>query len=478
MADKLLIIDAIRRYKTGDENAFGDIFELTKDELYGYGRMLTGDDMVLEDALQETYIKIYRNLGALRDEAAFFSWSRTVLRNEIYGKLRQGSRETTVAPLVDDEGNENDLFENIREESEEYLPGEDMGKEVVRDIVNASLDDLSDVQRQTVVMYYYDEMSVRDIALMMGCSEGTVKSRLNSSRSVMKEGLTDYEKKHGIALHGVLPFVLLHDILSDSVAAHIMPTALGKSILSATGWSTVTSSVAAGTSAGAAAGATVKGGISGKIVAVIIAGALAVGGGAFGAAKIISDHGSADVGSTDKKTESPAKTKDADTSVLPAEAAGQYSFSSGVGAWEIHMDLKSDGTFTWEGHDTDMGLTGEGYPNGTVWVYSGKGRFEVSGKEDEYTYKLKIKESEETKAEGTTWTKEGVRYVAEKNVSLHLNSYELILPGRDMSDREVVMNWLDWRNEDHSIVGTDGIAKVCIILNTDEDAGSIYIQAR
>ncbi len=477
MSDRKKLIETIRRYKAGDENAFGDLFDLTKDELYGYGRLLTGDEETVEDALQETYIKIYQNLGALRDENAFGSWARTVLRNEIYGSLRKGGRETTVSPSRDEDGNESDFFENIREESDEYLPGEEMEKNAVRSIVNDSLGDLSDVQRQTVVMFYYDEMSVRDIALSMECSEGTVKSRLSSSRNVMKAGLTDYEKKHEVPLHAALPFALLHDIISDSITSQLMPGALGKSILSATGWSAAGGSAATGAAGGSAAVAVAKGGISGKIIALIIAGALAVGGGTFGAAKLISDHGSADIGSTNK-TESEEAKKKSDSSVLPEVAAGQYTFSSGVGAWEIHMDLKSDGTFTWEGHDSDMGWTGEGYPNGTIMEFSGKGSFEVVKKEDKYTYKLKLKDSRETRKDGEAWIEDGVRHLATKNESLHFSTYELILPGRDLSDREVVVNWIQWRNEDHSLIGTDGKAKVCIILNTDEDSGSVYTQIK
>ncbi len=89
----------------------------------------------------------------------------------------------------------------------------------------------------------------------------------------------------------------------------------------------------------------------------------------------------------------------------------EWSFASGVGGWSTDMRFASDGSFTGEYHDSEMGETGEGYPDGSLYFASFTGKMSLVEKVDEKTWKLKVdtlKTDEAVKEE----IKDNVRYVA------------------------------------------------------------------
>lgn len=84
-------------------------------------------------------------------------------------------------------------------------------------------DTLSFNQYQTVLMFYFDEMSISEIAQGFEISEGTVKSRLNSSRAKMKTAIEDYEKKSGDKLHGVVVVPFFTTIFKEEAKSLAVP---------------------------------------------------------------------------------------------------------------------------------------------------------------------------------------------------------------------------------------------------------------
>ena len=161
------------------------------------------------------------------------------------------------------------------------------------------VDALPEAQRLCVLMYYYDEMSVKDIAAALETSEGTVKSRLNYARKSIKEGVDRYTDQ-GIKLYSFspLPF-LLYFLQRDADACcltHEQSAAIAqKAILTASAARTATSTAAAGTGSKAAAsmGTAAKAtavetaakagtGMGTKILAGVLAAAVVTGGVAVG----------------------------------------------------------------------------------------------------------------------------------------------------------------------------------------------------
>lgn len=83
---------------------------------------------------------------------------------------------------------------------------------------------LSDVQYQTVIMHYFNEMTVDEIAEVFECSRGTVLSRLNYSRAKMKTAIEDYENKSGDKLHGVVFVPFFTTIFREQAKSLCVPS--------------------------------------------------------------------------------------------------------------------------------------------------------------------------------------------------------------------------------------------------------------
>ncbi len=146
------------------------------------------------------------------------------------------------------------------------------------------------------------------------------------------------------------------------------------------------------------------------------------------------------------------KPMEEDVLPFPGKVAQSFTFCSGVGAWSTELHLNRDGTFYGTYHDTNMGETGDGYPEGTVYVCGFEGAFQIMGQIDEYTYSLQLSELTMTKTPGTEEIIDDVRYVAAGPYGLEGGTeFLLYLPGTPC-DRltEEFLFWQVWMGDDGS----------------------------
>ncbi len=124
----------------------------------------------------------------------------------------------------------------------------------------------------------------------------------------------------------------------------------------------------------------------------------------------------------------------------------EYTFSSGVGGWGTELSVSSDGSFTGNFNDSDMGSTGEGYPNGTMYYCNFKGRFSSPVFVDEYTYTTGVEEisfSEEPETEEIA--SDGIRYVAASAYGLDdAKTIYIYKPGKPVN--ELPEGYIWWVN--------------------------------
>ncbi len=192
----------VRKLKEGDSHCFERLYELSLPRLTPYAYTLMKKEEEAQDLLQDTYIRILQQIGSLRDDERFLAWARTIMHNIAMRGFRRSSREQVVR---DDD--DMDLFEKIAENSDEFLPGLDLEKMEVQDAVFEMIRELPVKQRVTLLAFYYDSMKIREIADMMDCQEGTVKSQLHKARTAMKQMVLAYEKKNGVKLRSITPFI-------------------------------------------------------------------------------------------------------------------------------------------------------------------------------------------------------------------------------------------------------------------------------
>ena len=200
--------------KNGNKKAFDKLYELTHNDVWYNCLSLLKDEENAKDIMQETYITAFLKLDTLKDEEKFCGWLTAIATNKSKNKLKG-----KVEYQIDDE-----VLITEAETDELMLPEEYITKAEKRKVLLQIMEDtLSFNQYQTVLMFYFDEMSISEIAQGLEISEGTVKSRLNSSRAKMKTAIEDYEKKSGDKLHGVVVVPFFTTIFKEEAKSLAVP---------------------------------------------------------------------------------------------------------------------------------------------------------------------------------------------------------------------------------------------------------------
>lgn len=213
---------AVKKYIDGDKKAFTEIYELTYQATYYYVIGTVKNKEAAEDIISDTYLEVVKSIGTLSSPKAFVSWLRTIAHSKICRYFKKNGREV----LVTEE--EEPIFDTLENENEEFIPAVALEKESDRNEIIRIINGLSDVQKQTVFMHYFDKMPVAKIAEAMECSENTVKSRLNYARKALKDMFVAEEKK-GNKFYSVAPFMFM--LFSEEVQAVRVSAELSKRII-------------------------------------------------------------------------------------------------------------------------------------------------------------------------------------------------------------------------------------------------------
>ncbi|MCQ2532773.1 MAG: sigma-70 family RNA polymerase sigma factor [Saccharofermentans sp.] len=192
--------------KQGDNNAFTELYNSSFKMVYHtcYGYLKSREDA--EDTTQEIFIYIYNKLSELEDNYAFYGWVKTIAVHTSISKIR--SRKDNVS--YDDAIGNEEILEG--DDNVEMLPDTYVLRDEKRKIVMEIMEkELSEVQYQTLFMYYYNDFKIEQIAQIMEVSEGTVKTRLKSAKIKVKQGIEDYENKTGdrLAVNGAIPSIAM-----------------------------------------------------------------------------------------------------------------------------------------------------------------------------------------------------------------------------------------------------------------------------
>jgi len=200
--------------KNGNKKAFDKLYELTSNDVWFTCVSLLKDEENAKDIMQETYITAFLKLDTLNDEQKFCGWITSIAVNKCKNKLKG-----KVEYQIDDE-----VLITEAETDELMLPEEYITKAEKRKVLLQIMEDtLSFNQYQVVLMFYFNELSIAEIAQALEISEGTVKSRLNSSRAKMKTAIEDYENKSGDKLHGVVFVPFFTTIFKEQAKSLAVP---------------------------------------------------------------------------------------------------------------------------------------------------------------------------------------------------------------------------------------------------------------
>lgn len=159
---------------TRGERAFGQIVRLWDRPLRAFIWRQVGSQRQSDDLQQEIWLAITRGLARLDDPARFAPWAYRIARNKCIDAIRRSERHRK-------------LFSDVSEQNADPVAAHEDAPSDPAGQVRALLEQLPDDQRQLLTMHYLDEFSVRDMALVLGIPEGTVKSRLFHARRFIKQ---------------------------------------------------------------------------------------------------------------------------------------------------------------------------------------------------------------------------------------------------------------------------------------------------
>lgn len=184
----------------GKETAQQELYKRTYSDVYFTILSITKDNDLIMDVLQDTYLTAFQKLEQLKDCNSFRAWVRSIAHNKTLNALRN-RRVLYTASVVSVE-TENVL--NVEDNRIENMPEATIDQQETSRLVKEILNVLPDEQRIVIGMFYYDQMSVSEIAEELECSENTVKSRLNYGRKKIQTKVLELEK-NGTKLYSLAP---------------------------------------------------------------------------------------------------------------------------------------------------------------------------------------------------------------------------------------------------------------------------------
>jgi RNA polymerase sigma-70 factor, ECF subfamily len=160
------------RCQAGEASAFDDLVAVMQRPLLYYAMTLTGSEDSALDVLQEMWFRAFRGIHKLNDPGALRAWLYSMVHGIAVDRIRRNAvREKAESAFLED-------FEEAEEPS---FAGDDA------EAIHTALAQLGMRHREVLVLHFLNDLSIAEIAAVVGCSEGTVKSRIHYAKRAMKE---------------------------------------------------------------------------------------------------------------------------------------------------------------------------------------------------------------------------------------------------------------------------------------------------
>ena len=166
--------ELVERARRGDADAFGVLAAGSIRQMDAAARLIMRDPDRAKDAVQEAYARAWRDLAGLRDPDRFAAWLRRLVVNACYDELRRDRRRRMEVEIGElDHRTDEDVERSTLE----------------RDLVDRAMRGLDEDERVIVVLYYYLDLSLAEVAATLGIPEGTAKSRLFRARRDLRRAI-------------------------------------------------------------------------------------------------------------------------------------------------------------------------------------------------------------------------------------------------------------------------------------------------
>lgn len=187
MGDREIDQQLVERVQSGDKHAFDLLVTKYQRKLARLLSQFIRDPAEVEDVTQEAFIKAYRALPSFRGDSAFYTWLYRIGVNTAKNFLVSQGRKLPTVQGFDNEETEN-LEENVLLK-EINTPESELMSQQIAQTVNQTLDALPEELRTAIVLREIDGLSYEEIANIMNCPIGTVRSRIFRAREAISEQL-------------------------------------------------------------------------------------------------------------------------------------------------------------------------------------------------------------------------------------------------------------------------------------------------
>jgi RNA polymerase sigma factor (sigma-70 family) len=228
MKEEVDYTETVEKVKQGDQQAKEVLYTETCQHMFFLAKSIVKSDEEAMDIIHDSYICVFQKLDNIKNAAGFKSYLRTTVANRCKNYLRK-KKPLYLSDMTED-GTELEL-----EDTDGVIPGELVGNEDVIECVRRVVESLPEEQRMCVILRYYDEMSLQEIADTLEVSLGTVKSRLSRANKKMRDEIERLEKEENKKFRCIIPFFWLRAGLEGMENETDVPKALevklfGKSI--------------------------------------------------------------------------------------------------------------------------------------------------------------------------------------------------------------------------------------------------------
>ncbi len=174
----------VERLKAQDKSVFPKLYELTYQRIYFLCFSILRNEEDAKDAVQETYIKVLLNIGSLQNNELFIAWANKIVYNICMRKMSK-HRDNVADDEFWDKIADDDAHDNTSGTIEALEQAE---------LLSGFINRLAPVLRSTIILKYFDDLKIQQIADIMECPEGTVKSRLNTGKRLLKAAIQSERK--------------------------------------------------------------------------------------------------------------------------------------------------------------------------------------------------------------------------------------------------------------------------------------------
>src|SRR5437762_5648076 len=183
----------VSRLKANEDAAYDELVRTYSGPIYHVAYRMTGDAAEASDAVQDIFLKIFRNIGGFKGEAALKTWIFKIAFSEILNRLRWWKRRYRYATVsLDDQPNGVGTGAAHTVASSSPTPEQALQSKEQETSIQQALGRLSREHRSIIVLRDIEGFSYNEIADVLGVSIGTVKSRLARARGDLKKSLMRY----------------------------------------------------------------------------------------------------------------------------------------------------------------------------------------------------------------------------------------------------------------------------------------------